>query len=70
MRMISTTVFSDGPGGGNPAPVFLDADSMTSEEMQKAAAELGQEAVFVLRPETDDCDVRLRYFVPDHELSI
>lgn len=70
MRMISTTVFSDGPGGGNPAPVFLDADLMTSEEMQKAAAELGQEAVFVLRPETDDCDVRLRYFVPDHELSI
>ena len=37
--MISTTVFSDGPGGGNPAPVFLDADSMTSEEMQKARRE-------------------------------
>ena len=82
MRMISTTVFSDGPGGGNPAPVFLDADSMTSEEMQKAAAELGQEAVFVLKPGPGDrgiqegcsvqkdCDVRLRYFVPDHELSI
>lgn len=74
--MISTTVFSDGPGGGNPAPVFLDADTMTPEEMQKAAAELGQEAVFVLKPGPEDrgiqkdCDVRLRYFVPDHELSI
>ena len=68
--MISTTVFSDGPGGGNPAPVFLDADTMTQEEMQKAAAELGQEAVFVLKPETEGHRARLRYFVPDHELSI
>ena len=49
MRMISTTVFSDGPGGGNPAPVFLDADSMTSEEMQKAAAELGMEPYYLYR---------------------
>ena len=68
--MISTTVFSDGPGGGNPAPVFLEADTMTPEEMQKAAAELGQEAVFVLKPETVGHSARLRYFVPDHELSI
>ena len=68
--MISTTVFSDGPGGGNPAPVFLEADTMTPEEMQKAAAELGQEAVFVLKSETEGHSARLRYFVPDHELSI
>lgn len=70
MKIIHTTVFSDGPGGGNPAPVFLDADSMTDQEMQKAAADLGQEAVFVLKPSRADCDLRLRYFVPDHELSI
>ncbi len=70
MKLIHTTVFSDGPGGGNPAPVFLGADSMTGEEMQKAAADLGQEAVFVLKPSRPDCALRLRYFVPDHELSI
>ncbi len=70
MKMIHTAVFSDGPGGGNPAPVFLDADGMTDQEMQKAAAELGEEAVFVLKPRKADCDFRFRYFVPDHELSL
>ena len=70
MNLIHTTVFSDGPGGGNPAPVFLEADSMTAGEMQQAAANLGQEAVFVLKPDRENCGVRLRYFVPDHELTI
>ena len=68
--IIRTVVFSDGPGGGNPAPVFLYADSMTDRDMQEAAARLGEEAVFVLSPRRDDCAVRMRYFVPDHELSI
>ena len=40
MKTIFTTVFSDGPGGGNPAPVFVEADMMTEQEMQKAAADL------------------------------
>lgn len=70
MKLIHTTVFSDGPGGGNPAPVFLDADSMTDGEMQKAAADLGEEAVFVMKADKADCDFRLRYFVPDHELTL
>ncbi len=68
--MIRTVVFSDGPGGGNPAPVFLYADVMTDRDMQEAAARLGEEAVFVLLPRRGDCAVRMRYFVPDHELSI
>ncbi len=70
MRVVHTTVFSDGVNGGNPAPVFLDADLMTDAEMQAAAAELGQEAVFVLKPSREDCALRFRYFVPDHELSL
>ena len=70
MKTIFTTVFSDGPGGGNPAPVFVEADSMTEEEMQKAAADLGQESVFVRKPVCPDCDLMLQYFVPDHELTI
>ena len=70
MKTIFTTVFSDGPGGGNPAPVFVEADSMTEEEMQKAAADLGQESVFVRKPVRPDCDLMLQYFVPDHELTI
>ena len=70
MEMIRMTVFSDGPGGGNPAPVFLHADGMTDGEMQAAAAGLGEECVFVLKPDRPDCGVRLRYFVPDHELTL
>ena len=70
MKTIFTTVFSDGPGGGNPAPVFVEADTMTEQEMQKAAADLGQESVFVRKPVRPDCDLMLQYFVPDHELTI
>ena len=70
MKTIFTTVFSDGPGGGNPAPVFVEADMMTEQEMQKAAADLGQESVFVRKPVRPDCDLMLQYFVPDHELTI
>lgn len=70
MKTVFTTVFSDGPGGGNPAPVFPEADAMTEQEMQKAAADLGQESVFVIKASGDGCDLMLRYFVPDHELTI
>ena len=66
---VYTTVFSCGENGGNPAPVFLHADGMTDVEMQAAAAQEGVECVFVLNTEREGCDFRLRYFVPDHELS-
>ena len=66
---VYTTVFSCGENGGNPAPVFLHADGMTDVEMQAAAAQEGVECVFVLNTDREGCDFRLRYFVPDHELS-
>ena len=43
-------VFCVGSRGGNPAPVVLDADRLTSDEMRGIAAEFGLEAGFVMAP--------------------
>lgn len=64
-----TVVFADGEGGGNPCPVVFGAGEWGVERMQAAAAELGHETCFVLAPEAD-ADVRLRYFVPNHEMEM
>ena len=63
------TVFADGPGGGNPAPVVLNAETMSGEEMRAVAASYGHEAAFVLPP-PDGADFRLRFFVPNHEMEM
>ena len=62
-------VFADGPGGGNPAPVVLNADGMTDEEMRAVAASYGHEAAFVLPP-LPGLDLHLRFFVPNHEMEM
>lgn len=64
-------VFTAGPGGGNPAPVTLDADALTSEQMRGIAESYGHEAGFVLKP-TDPkrADIRYRFFVPRHEMEM
>lgn len=62
-------VFTAGPGGGNPAPIVVDAAGMTDAEMQEVARASGLESGFVL-PGTEDCDFTLRYWVPNHEMSM
>ena len=62
-------VFRDGPGGGNPAPVVLDASEMTATAMRELTAHYGHESAFVL-PGRDRCDVSLRFFVPNHEMEM
>jgi len=64
-----TTVFADGPGGGNPCPVVFDAGGLADAQLQAMAARFGHETAFVLPP-SDDADVRLRYFVPRHEMEM
>jgi PhzF family phenazine biosynthesis protein len=54
--------FADGPGGGNPAPIVTDADQLSAEQMQQAAAEFGFETAFVLAPRAGGVR-RFRYFV-------
>lgn len=64
-------VFAAGDGGGNPAPIVLDARGMTDEEMQAVARETGYESGFVLPPRPgSDADFTFRFWVPDHEMSM
>jgi PhzF family phenazine biosynthesis protein len=64
------TVFADGPGGGNPCPVVTDADGMTDDEMRGIAEQYGHESTFVLAPTDPAARLRLRYFVPRHEMEM
>jgi PhzF family phenazine biosynthesis protein len=51
---------------GNPAIVVLDADSLSSDEMQTIAAEVNGETAFVLESEATDHDMQVKYFTPRH----
>jgi len=70
MKTIRTVVFKEREGGGNPCPVTLHADHMTVEEMRQISADYGEEAAFLMESERDDCDVKARYFVPNHEMEM
>ena len=61
--------FADRPFSGNPAGVFLDADSLTAEEMRKLAAEVSLESAFVLRGEAG-ADFGVRYFTGTMEIPL
>jgi PhzF family phenazine biosynthesis protein len=56
--------------GGNPAPVWLDADGMSAAEMQAHTRQSGHESVFVLKPSDASHQLRMRYFVPRHEMEM
>jgi PhzF family phenazine biosynthesis protein len=54
---------------GNPAVVVLDADSLSTAAMRTLANELHQgDTAFVLRPDSSDHDLRVRFFTPTREL--
>lgn len=63
-------VFSAGAGGGNPAPVVFDADGLSSDDMMAIAARYGHESAFVCRASDPRNAVRLRFFVPAHEMEM
>jgi PhzF family phenazine biosynthesis protein len=62
-------VFPAGPDGGNPAPIVVDADGMTDDEMRQVARDHGYEAGFVLTA-PEGFDYALRFWVPNHEMSM
>jgi PhzF family phenazine biosynthesis protein len=65
------SVFAAGPGGGNPAPIVIDASGMSDAEMQQIARTYGHESGFVLPPPPDsNCDFEFRFWVPNHEMSM
>jgi PhzF family phenazine biosynthesis protein len=55
---------------GNPAGVVLGADVLSDDEMLAIARELNNaDTAFVLRPDSGDHDVRLRFFTPRTEAA-
>lgn len=65
------TVFPDGPGGGNPAPIVLNAARLSDHEMQAVARSYGFECGFVLpAPAGSGCDFAMRFWVPNEEMSM
>jgi trans-2,3-dihydro-3-hydroxyanthranilate isomerase len=68
-RYVIADVFTDTPLAGNQLAVFTDARDLDRLTMQALAREMNfSETVFVLRPEADDADVRIRIFTPGAEL--
>jgi PhzF family phenazine biosynthesis protein len=60
------TAFSKDPNGGNPAGVVLDANQLNADQMAQIAKEVDlSETAFILQPNLNDADVKLRYFTRD-----
>ena len=68
-RYVVADVFTDTALTGNQLAVFTDARDLDSLTMQALAKEMAfSETVFVLRPNAEDADVRIRIFTPENEL--
>ena len=62
-------VFTDRRFTGNPLAVVLDADDLSTEQMQAIGRELNlSETVFVLKPQNPAHSARVRIFTPEREL--
>jgi PhzF family phenazine biosynthesis protein len=65
------TVFPAGPQGGNPAPIVVNADGMTDDDMRSIARETGHESAFVFSaPPNSGHDFEFRFWVPNHEMEM
>ena len=54
---------------GNPAVVDVNADGLSEDQMRSIARELNNsETAFLLSPDDNNCDGRIRYFTPTTEV--
>jgi trans-2,3-dihydro-3-hydroxyanthranilate isomerase len=68
-RYATADVFTTTPLSGNPVAVVLDADALTTAQMQALAAEFNYvETTFVLPPADPAHDAHVRIFTPDREV--
>ncbi|MFL5331762.1 MAG: PhzF family phenazine biosynthesis protein, partial [Geminicoccaceae bacterium] len=66
---LTCDVFTERRFGGNQLAVFLDARGLPAETMQSIAKEMNfSETTFLLPPERQATDVRMRIFTPGEEL--
>ncbi len=70
LSVVYTRVFGRTSEGGNPCPVVLDADALSTAQMQAMTAAFGCETAFVVASLRADAALRLRYFVPLHEMEM
>ncbi len=70
VRVFQVDAFTARRFTGNPAGVVLDADALSGEDMQALARELNNgDTAFVLQPDADDHDLRVRFFTPRREAA-
>ncbi len=70
LHVIHTTAFGLTPEGGNPCPIVFGGEQLSDAQMQTLAAGFGAETAFVLPSDRGECALRLRYFVPQHEMEM
>jgi PhzF family phenazine biosynthesis protein len=69
VEIFHTRVFAATPDGGNPCPVVVSANGLAERDMLRLARLFSLDTAFVLSPRTGVADLRVRFFVPDHELE-
>lgn len=71
VRIKQVDAFTRKPFSGNPAGVVIHAEQLRTEDMQNIAREMNlSETVFVLPPEDEENDLRLRWFTPKQEVDL
>jgi PhzF family phenazine biosynthesis protein len=70
VRVFQVDAFTSRRFSGNPAGVVLDADRLSVDDMQGLARELNNgDTAFLLPPDADDHDLRVRFFTPRREAA-
>lgn len=70
VRVFQVDAFTDTQFSGNPAGVVLDAEQLSTDEMQAIAREINSgDTAFVLPPADSDHEIGIRFFTPRKEAS-
>src|ERR1700761_3175464 len=68
-RYVTVDVFTDRPFGGNPLGVVLNAEGLSTAQMQAIASEFNySETTFVLPPQQPGHDAQVRIFTVRSEI--
>src|SRR6478609_2978322 len=69
LRFVTVDVFTDRQFGGNPLAVVLNAEGLSTAQMQAIAAEFNlAETTFVLPPQRSEHTAQVRIFTPRAEM--